>query len=401
MTPLESGLIHAFGAPLYWGFSVVGLLGFQLGQSRILISSVLFASCYYFSVNSSALMAWHIGSRELLQIMCLSLPLSLTLAFRVKEARFWNKQSVKRVLFAMSPLLVMGLALILNPKAFHTFVTFQFLPALGATIPQLAILSSIVLAVFTYDSTEKRIRHFRYACLIAIFPFLTAKHITMNMAEQSLQGDLYVVICYTAICAILLHAMVHMYLERIYQDELTSIPNRRALDETLERLDGDYTIAMVDIDHFKGFNDKYGHDEGDNCLRLVASLIAKVAHGKAFRFGGEEFCLLFTRLDKESALKACEEVRVMVEEAGFVVRYGERGEHRLFRKKPKKGEKQPKKIKVTISVGVARKEGAGELVHDVFKKADKALYKAKEKGRNRVVVAQDTTRSSFKTFTEN
>ncbi len=74
---------------------------------------------------------------------------------------------------------------------------------------------------------------------------------------------------FTVICAILLHAIFTIYWQRVYIDELTDVSNRRALDEKLATLNGEFAIAMMDIDHFKDFNDTYGHDEGDNVLRLV------------------------------------------------------------------------------------------------------------------------------------
>ncbi|MGB0734344.1 MAG: GGDEF domain-containing protein, partial [Pontibacterium sp.] len=81
-----------------------------------------------------------------------------------------------------------------------------------------------------------------------------------------------------------------------YIDELTEIPGRRALQRKLSLIGKRYTLVMVDIDHFKKFNDTYGHDVGDQVLRLVASKLAKVnGGGSAFRYGGEEFTLLFPR----------------------------------------------------------------------------------------------------------
>jgi len=79
-----------------------------------------------------------------------------------------------------------------------------------------------------------------------------------------------------------------------YGDELTGLPGRRALDEALLRLGGRYAIAMVDIDHFKRFNDQYGHDAGDQLLRMVGGQLTQIeAGGRPFRYGGEEFAVLF------------------------------------------------------------------------------------------------------------
>ena len=83
-----------------------------------------------------------------------------------------------------------------------------------------------------------------------------------------------------------------------YRDELTGLPGRRALNERLKMLGGNFTIAMLDVDHFKRFNDTYGHDVGDEVLKLVASRIRRVGGGgTAYRYGGEEFCIVFPRKD--------------------------------------------------------------------------------------------------------
>ena len=79
-----------------------------------------------------------------------------------------------------------------------------------------------------------------------------------------------------------------------YHDELTTLPSRRAFNDALLRLQDPYSIAVVDIDHFKRFNDTYGHDTGDQVLRLVAAGLSRVTGGgQAYRCGGEEFKILF------------------------------------------------------------------------------------------------------------
>lgn len=92
----------------------------------------------------------------------------------------------------------------------------------------------------------------------------------------------------------LVAAVAHEAYQMAFRDELTGLPGRRALNERLQRLGREYVIAMVDVDHFKKFNDTHGHDVGDQVLRLVASQLRKVGGGgKAYRYGGEEFTLLF------------------------------------------------------------------------------------------------------------
>lgn len=168
-----------------------------------------------------------------------------------------------------------------------------------------------------------------------------------------------------------------------YRDELTGLPGRRALMQYLDGLSGTFTVAMVDVDHFKKFNDRHGHDVGDQVLKLVASRLGRASGGgKAYRYGGEEFTLLFPGRTRGDALRHLEAVRASVEKARFSIRAWNRP-----RKKPegrKKKGKEPRKLSVTVSIGMADTTVGDGAVDDVLKRADEALYRAKKEGRNRV-----------------
>ncbi|HUF28389.1 MAG TPA: GGDEF domain-containing protein [Gemmatimonadaceae bacterium] len=170
-----------------------------------------------------------------------------------------------------------------------------------------------------------------------------------------------------------------------FRDELTGLPARRALNELLGRLDEPYTVAMVDIDHFKQFNDRHGHEVGDQVLRMVASRLSRVGGGgRAFRYGGEEFTIVFPGRSIQSALPRIEELRADVKGATFTLRRPGR------RKKPKNPPAKPRaagaaqRLVVTVSIGVAQRTEARPEPEQVLQAADKALYRAKDLGRNRV-----------------
>lgn len=173
-----------------------------------------------------------------------------------------------------------------------------------------------------------------------------------------------------------------------YLDELTSLPQRRALNEHLVSLGNHYSIAMLDVDHFKKFNDTHGHDVGDQVLQMVATKIGQVkGSGKAYRFGGEEFTIVFNRKSQSETVYFLEEVRKSIESYEMVIRQQERPEdEKADRSKRSRGSfhKAEKKVSVAISIGVADKSARGETPEDVLKKADGALYKAKKAGRNQV-----------------
>ena len=172
-----------------------------------------------------------------------------------------------------------------------------------------------------------------------------------------------------------------------YKDDLTGLPGRRALVRDLDGIGSLYTAAMVDVDHFKKFNDRYGHDVGDQVLRMVAVQLGKTSGGgRAYRYGGEEFTILFPGKGREDTLSYLEEARENVAAATFTLRHKRRP-----RKKPVDAgswkfadAQQPKLLSVTVSIGVADSSGTDSEPEAVLKKADRALYRAKKAGRNRV-----------------
>jgi len=185
-------------------------------------------------------------------------------------------------------------------------------------------------------------------------------------------------------------AMVTGTLESIYsaayRDALTGLPSRRALDERLDALPEGAVVAMVDVDHFKQFNDTHGHDTGDQVLRLVAWRLDEVPDADAFRYGGEEFTLLFSGMTPAEAMARLEGARAKVATCKFKLRSGDRPKGKEGKAKRTR-DVMPHGLSVTISIGAAvRKEG--EHPAALLKRADEALYAAKERGRDRVVASK-------------
>ena len=220
---------------------------------------------------------------------------------------------------------------------------------------------------------------------------------------------------YTATaCAILAAAIVENSYLLAYHDELTSLPSRRAFNDALLRLQDPYAIAAVDVDHFKRFNDTYGHDAGDQVLRLVAANLSRVTGGgQAYRCGGEEFSILFPGKDVSEVVEHLERLRKKIEALEFRLRTEDRrqssrpphqpsGDRRSqerrnarVRKRTRPGDairqlansKPAAPISVTVSIGVAASTEEKPYPDLVIDAADKALYRAKANGRNRLETA--------------
>lgn len=181
----------------------------------------------------------------------------------------------------------------------------------------------------------------------------------------------------------LVAAVAHEAYQMAFRDELTGLPGRRALNERLQRLGRDYVIAMVDVDHFKKFNDTHGHDVGDQVLRLVASQLRKVGGGgKAYRYGGEEFTLLFPGKSVEQCVPHMEAVRLAIEQYRMQLRDKQSRPRDDREGKQRRAGKAASEVSVTVSMGVAERQAEQRTPQEVIKEADKALYSAKAAGRN-------------------
>ncbi len=160
-------------------------------------------------------------------------------------------------------------------------------------------------------------------------------------------------------------------------DTLTQLPNRKAYDQRVieecerwKRYGRPLTLAVCDLDHFKSINDKFGHLAGDKVLRIIAKTLRARLRKSDFiaRFGGEEFVILLPETDGGESLRALETLREAVTQCPFHFR--------------------DERVAVTVSIGIAG-FSIGATPDSVFERADAALYRAKEAGRNRCIVAAD------------
>jgi len=204
------------------------------------------------------------------------------------------------------------------------------------------------------------------------------------LALLAWKGPHTATLAFAAAQLVLLIGLVEDSYRLAYHDELTSLPGRRALEEALRTLDGKYAIAMVDVDHFKRFNDRHGHAAGDQALRMVAAELQKVSGGgKAYRYGGEEFAILFPGTTPTEASEPLEAVCTAIADRRFAIRSSNRPSKKPD--PPRKPSRPPKLISVSVSIGFAGPSTRTSDSNAVLRAADRALYRAKNKGRNRVI----------------
>jgi len=313
----------------------------------------------------------NLASAVLFPILAFLLPLNLLLWILLPEKGVYNKRFDLAVLLVF---IVQGIAI----YWLMTDLPLQWVEPLslrvieGSEVIQLPFASSLMFLLAGFVLSFK-LRYHRFKVLYhAVIVVLLLMAYGLNSFFQP--GILAWFSMVSA--AIIILSVIFDSHHIAYTDELTGIMGRRALYEAFLALGRKYSIAMVDIDHFKSFNDTYGHDVGDEVLRTVASILNTVSGGRAYRYGGEEFALVFAGKTTAESLPELERLRAAIagESLEFVV----------------KGE--PVQTQVKISIGVAENDNNHKMPEAVLKFADEGLYKAKKAGRNRVVESLSPTK---------
>lgn len=361
-----------FGAGLFFGW--------RFHRSQLVLAILVLAFTeralqYYAAVDATA----GVG-RIVFNAVALLLPLNLGALSLISERGVVTTRRLVRLSFILLLVQPLAVVLICRPEqaGLASLLEQPFLDAhslLELSIPQPALLAIggafIVMAIRFIRHPSAVTSGFVWA-LVATFIALNTKPVgsvsTIYLATAGL---------------ILTASFIESAYVLAYRDELTGLPTRRALNDALGKLESPYTVAMLDIDHFKSFNDRYGHDAGDQLLRMVASTLAKVpGGGKAFRYGGEEFAVVFPGKSLQEAVTHLEALRKAVETLRFTLRSPGRPTRKP--KRPRTNDSAREDVSTTISIGAAEPTEENMDTEDVLTAADRALYRAKRAGRNRV-----------------
>jgi diguanylate cyclase (GGDEF)-like protein len=368
----------------YAVFSVGALLSWRFNRSRILWAMIVLTLVY------GALSFYVLGrpgsgatSATIFAAVALLLPMNLV-GFSLMKERGTTKLTALLWLGLIAGQLIVVAALCqpeLSSGASvlrHSFIHWRALSMMHFSQPALvAFAAGFVVLTVRFIWSPKPFEGGLLWALIALF-------IAMNASSTRQTSSLY----FTTAGLILLGSLVEMSYHMAFLDELTGLPGRRAFNEAALKLPETYSLAMVDVDHFKNFNDTYGHECGDQALRMVASrLEAVTGGGRAFRYGGEEFAVMFPETSARQAVVYLERLRNDIAQSPFIVRGAERPRSsKKNRTKTGRKRNHDSCVQVTVSIGVAHRDKRNLEFEQVIRAADKALYKAKDAGRNCVKI---------------
>ena len=355
------------------------LMAVQFRRARMLLAALGVAALYWLIQSQLQVSLSDPAARSVYLGVSVSLPLLSLFLLAVPERGIWNIHGLITVLaFA-----ALAAAAFYSPSWFPAMSESLDAQVLsrssgGYLLPNvitIMLLALIFLALFLLCLRNNDSEAALTSCLLALFLTLQLLHLDyISVAMCTAAG-----VCLVYGLLLSSHAMA-------YRDDLTGLLGRRALNERLKSLGRSYSIAMVDVDHFKKFNDKFGHDVGDQVLRLVASRLKQVSGGTSYRYGGEEFAIVFPRKGVEECLESLESLRVSIADYEMSLRDSKMRPKKTSRGSEKRGATRVAcgHVSVTVSIGVAQRSDESEDAMSVLKVADKNLYRAKRGGRNRI-----------------
>lgn len=366
-------------------FLPVVVFGIGLVVSAFFRRSRLFFALLVLALAQSAF-AWVMprlsvdSSRIVANAVAILLPLNLLVLAFLRERGIISPAGRRRL--AMVALQVMSVAILCMPAVAHIAAQFSraFIPLIFSRWSRLSQPALLAFMLAIGVMTVLLLRRYKAVESSLLWSVVTA-FIALRAASTSHLDGVY----FAAGGLALIVALIETSYAMAYLDELTQLPSRRSLNEALLKLGDTYSIAMLDVDHFKKFNDSYGHESGDQALRLVASRLSHITGGgKAYRYGGEEFAIVFPNKTSEEVFVYLDRMRRVIEQSVFTVR----GADRRRKGKSGIGRGAKKQTNVTVSIGLATTNGDKLAPAEVLRMADQALYKAKAKGRNCTITAK-------------
>jgi diguanylate cyclase (GGDEF)-like protein len=362
-------------------FAITLMLAHFFNRSRYFYTALMLAVIYWLIQQHLQTSLTEPAALSLYSAISIMAPLALLSFTVLPERGLWN-------IYGTAALLLPLVLAALGYWIFHTplpenpvlaLATFTLKPYQGYVLSMTAsflFLMTLIIGIGLLKRRNTEAEASLLTCQLCLF-------FTLAFFHQTLIS----VLMFCAAGVVLIIGLLRSSFEMAYRDDLTGLLSRRALNEKLKGLGRGYSIAMLDIDHFKQFNDTHGHDVGDDVLKIVAQHIGQVSGGGvAYRYGGEEFCIIFPGKALKKCIRPIDNVREDIEDYKIALR--DRKNRPKSRKEgmlKRKRKSQQKKVSVTISIGLAEHSETVNRPELVLKTADKALYKAKHKGRNCVV----------------
>ncbi|MGH8864314.1 MAG: diguanylate cyclase [Burkholderiales bacterium] len=370
-------VLRVYGPYVTLGVGLLVSLAFKRGRAVFAILSLMLAYGGFRVFLGGGADAF--AAKTVYAALCIFVPFNLALLSVVRERGALNPYGARRLGLLVAEMGITAAIVLGDLQAFTESLyrpLFADAAAAASPIPQLGMATMAVALLVAVICAVVRASVIEAAFAVAVVAFAAS-------CNGMVSSDVFAWL--TTAGVIVTAAVLQDSYRLAFRDELTGLPGRRVLNERLMSLEGNYSIAMLDVDHFKAFNDTWGHDVGDQVLKLVASRLRRVGGGgKAYRYGGEEFTIVFLGRRVLEVLPRVEALRKDIEAYEMQIRAANHPRNAQAGTVRNAGDAAPVLISVRVSIGVAEKNDRHAAPDAVIKAADEALYRAKSAGRNRV-----------------
>lgn len=364
--------------------AVALLSAFHFRRGRVCLLVILSTAGYYLadshlSAGFDTPQAWlAYGALAVL------LPFNLLLVALMREKGIYGTSGRIRMFFLLAQLALVWVTLQQESQSFWNLLSRPLLnlpPSMRVPLPQLSLLLLVTSVLVSLRQVWLR----RAPIEGALFGVAISYGILLSLPSVP-----FVAMVFSGAASLMLVlAIIQDSHNMAFRDDLTGLPSRRALNELLRGLGNRFAIAMVDVDHFKSFNDTYGHDVGDQVLKMVAAKVQEVGGGgRPFRYGGEEFTIVFSGKRAKDVTAHLDRLRQSIADYRMALRSDERPKDDVKGQGRRRGSRRNEQgVSVTVSIGLADSGERRCSVDEVIRAADAALYRAKNSGRNRLCLA--------------
>jgi GGDEF domain-containing protein len=362
-------------------------LGIFFNMSRLAAISLLMSMAYSYLSYLGLHDVIHHKAIAASFYTSLYLPVTVAILHRMDEAGIFNQRGAIKLAVVM--IAVLGIIIFSSLPASVRWISQSSSvwvnpPVNWMPFPGLALVLLTCSAPFILIRNKTESPLMGIITTEALIVFLIGAN-SSHLAWNSHNKSAFMLLSGTGMLCLLIGCFENMW-RHANIDELTDLPGRRSLKYQLARLSEEYTIALIDIDHFKKVNDTYGHKCGDDALRFIASILRSSGLGKVYRYGGEEFIIVMDGVKLKAGYGSIEYLREAICRRPFQIRAAIRP---VFgrRKRKEAGAQDATTINMSVSIGIAKNRSASDDPNDVIAAADKALYRSKQDGRNRTTMA--------------
>jgi len=374
-------------------FMILGLfVTIKIKDSRAFWNTLLFLLTYIVMINFQYIQFSTLQLADIAQDFSVFIPLLIILISIRSTKEFTIKEFLTQFLIVAS---VMALSFIM-PVYFKAFFDIVFSSHIFINhphwqLPDYIWFLLIIMYALLYIKTDSNSMPLLVTVTILVFLLFQCFNLAAIINAPTQEVKLYVALIYSGMGFFPMYFMLYSYNRKEFFDTLTGLPNEKYLQKIFKKFNGDVSLAIIEVDQFEEFVEKYGQEERSNLLRFLASHLNTESDVDAYSLDNSKFALVYNKVNSDEVLWQLNSIREKLSHKKFIIRKPKEDRQKSGKNDRGKLEIKPNDITITVSVGIARKNDTINTYEQIIKEALYALKSAKSKGGNRCLRAEDIT----------